>query len=189
MTPRGRDPPHVTGGGSQEASSRDRGEGAREPVARPGPAPSSLALSTPGSGARRSHDLWGRGCRSERAGEPGAAATKAEEARRGRRRPPGRLRTLFHLCRSRPVGSREVRREAPGTRAVSSPPLGFHLRPGVCGGGEPDQQHPPPAIPVYPWLWLPLGTRGRPEDGGEPRPLACALSTTRQTLAGRGADV
>lgn len=125
VTPRGRDPPHVTGGGSQETSSRDRGEGAREPVARPGPAPSSLALSTPGSGARRSHDLWGRGCRSERAGEPGAAATKAEEARRGRRRPPGRLRTLSYLCRSRPAGSREDRKEALGTRAPPSPPRAF----------------------------------------------------------------
>lgn len=50
--------------------------GTWKPVAQPGPAPSSPALSTPGSGARRSHDLWGRGCRSERAGEPGRSGNK-----------------------------------------------------------------------------------------------------------------
>jgi hypothetical protein len=54
------------------------GEGVREPVSGPGPAPSSQALSTPGSGARRSHDLWGRGCRSEGAGEPGRSGNKGQ---------------------------------------------------------------------------------------------------------------
>lgn len=48
-----------------------------------GPAPSSLALSTPGSGARRSHDLWGRGCRSEGAGENGRSGNKGRGGEAG----------------------------------------------------------------------------------------------------------
>lgn len=131
MIPRGRDPRQVTGGGSQEPSSRDLGEGAREPVARPGPAPSSLALSTPGSGARRSHDLWGRGCRSEGAGEPGHSGNKgggSEAGAAAASRPGARPLPSLPVQTCGGAGKTERRLSEPG---LPTPSQGFHLRPGV----------------------------------------------------------
>lgn len=164
VTPRGRDPQHVTGGGSQAPSSRDRGEGAQEPVARLGPAPSSLALSTPGSGARRSHDLWGRGCRSEEAGEPGRSGNKGRGSEAGAAasaQPGARPLPPLPVQTCGGAGKTERRLPEPGS---PTPSQGFHLSPGVCGGGEPDQHHPP--TQPFPHTLAPASPKNA---GGAPR--------------------
>lgn len=136
-----RSPAHVTGG---------RGHGSLwlgpapppAPWPSPLPAPEHVALTIYGAAAAAVREP----------GSPGAAATKAEEARRGRRRPPGPVRAPSHLYPSRPA--EEQGRQKGGSRNLgsSTPSQGFHLRPGVCGGGEPDQQHPPfsPTPPPFP---------------------------------------
>lgn len=163
-------------------------------MARPGPAPSSPALSSPGYGARRSHDLWGRGCRSEGAGEPGRSGNKgrgceagvAAASRPGGHPPP-------HLCRSRPAGSGKGRKEATGTRAPHPLP-GLHLSPGVCGGGEPDQQHPPthpfpaPRRSASLRPRPPRRTWGCPRAVGNPGPSP-ERSSPCQARAGQRADM
>lgn len=146
VTPRGRDPCHVMGVGVRSPALVTGGRGTRSLVARPGPAPSSLALSTPGSGARRSHDLWGRGCRRE-----GAGGARAQRQQRRRKRggggggPPGPVRALPSLPVQTCGGAGKTERR-PGTWAPP-PSQGFHLRPGVCGEGNPINNIPPSALP------------------------------------------
>lgn len=174
--PKGQRPSARDGRWEPGASSRDWGEGAREPVARPGPAPSSSALSTPGSGARRSHDLWGRGCRSEGAGEPGRSGNKGPGSEAG-------AAAASYLDGPGPHGSGAGRKEALGTG--TPPPFGAFTCAQVCAGE--DSRLNPQAIPRLS-LRLPLRTWGA-QGCGEPGPLTCELSTPGQTRPERGSDV
>lgn len=148
----------------------------------PLPAPEHVALTIYGAAAAAVREP----------GSPGAAATKAEEARRGRRRPPGRVRTPSHLCRSRPAGERGRQKGGSRNPGSPTPSQGFHLRPGVCGGGEPDQHSPfppTPALPASPRLRLLLGMWGCP-DGGEPgAPHLCALHSLPDSSGAGGGRV
>lgn len=148
----------------------------------PLPAPEHVALTIYGAAAAAVREP----------GSPGAAATKAEEARRGRRRPPGRVRTPSHLCRSRPAGERGRQKGGSRNPGSPTPSQGFHLRPGVCGGGEPDQHSPfppTPALPASPRLRLLLGMWGYP-DGGEPgAPHLCALHSLPDSSGAGGGRV
>lgn len=156
-------------------------------MARPGPAPSSPALFTPGSGARRSHDLWGRGCRSERAGEPGRSGNKGPGSGAGAAAASWpSVRRL--LPPSVPARTGEERAKGgSGNPALPSRSGAFTCAQVYAGEGNLINA-PLKAIPTPTRLWH-LRPGGFPKGGGELGVSHLRAHGSCQTEAGRGSDV
>lgn len=180
------DPVHVTPGaetlgvwrgGSRRPGSRDRGRGAGAcGSARPRPQLRPLLLSSPrrsappGSGARRSHDLWGRGCRSEGAGEPGRSGNKGRGCGAGAAAASGPAGTPpASAGPDLPAGSGKDGEEAAGTRSPHPLP-GLPPEPRCTRGRGADQQPPHPTAPAPPSRIPSAGARGCPRAGGARAP-------------------
>lgn len=163
----------MTGGGSQESGSRDGrngGGGARPGSLWLGPAPPPAPRPSPLPALEHvALTIYGAADAAVREpGSPGAAATKARGSGAGAAaasRP--RLRRL--LPPSVPAGGPGAERATGGSGKPAQPPIpfpSFHLRPGVCGGGEPEQRSPPGYSHTH--SALASTTRGFPKGGGEP---------------------